>query len=61
MIPLSIVHQSKLSADVVGVCRGVAGLAAAVAAQQGGARVVVVLERSDVEEREGNTRYTTGV
>ncbi len=60
MIPLSIVHQSKLSADVVGVCRGVAGLAAAVAAQQGGARVVV-LERSDVEEREGNTRYTTGV
>jgi NADPH-dependent 2,4-dienoyl-CoA reductase/sulfur reductase-like enzyme len=51
VIPLSIVYQSKLSADVVGVCRGVAGLAAAVAAQQGGARVVVVLERSDVEER----------
>jgi len=31
------------------------------ATQQWGARGVVVLERSDVEEREGNTRYTTGV
>jgi tricarballylate dehydrogenase len=43
--------------DVVVVGCGIAGLAAAVSAQQAGARVVV-LERAPVEERGGNTRYT---
>jgi tricarballylate dehydrogenase len=44
--------------DVVVVGCGVAGLSAAVAAQECGARVAV-LERAPVEERGGNTRYTT--
>ena len=43
--------------DVVVVGCGIAGLSAAVAAQEGGARVCV-LERSVFEERGGNTRYT---
>ena len=43
--------------DVVVVGCGIAGLAAAVSAQEAGARVAV-LERSTVEERGGNTRYT---
>jgi tricarballylate dehydrogenase len=43
--------------DVVVVGCGVAGLSAAVAAQQQGARVCV-LERSVIEERGGNTRHT---
>ena len=43
--------------DVVVVGCGIAGLSAAVAAQEGGARVCV-LERSVLEERGGNTRYT---
>jgi len=43
--------------DVVVVGCGIAGLSAAVSAQQAGARVAV-LERAPVEERGGNTRYT---
>ncbi len=43
--------------DVVVVGCGIAGLAAAVAAQEQDAKVVV-LERAPVEERGGNTRYT---
>lgn len=43
--------------DVVVVGCGIAGLSAAVAAQQLGA-TVVVLERAPIEERGGNTRYT---
>ena len=43
--------------DVVVVGCGVAGLSAAVAAADAGARVAVV-ERSTYEERGGNTRYT---
>ena len=44
--------------DVVVVGCGVAGLSAAVAAQEAGARGAV-LERSTFDERGGNTRYTT--
>ena len=44
--------------DVAVVGCGVAGLSAAVAALECGARVAV-LERAPVEERGGNTRYTT--
>ncbi len=43
--------------DVVVVGCGIAGLAAAVATQQDGARVLV-LERAPEDERGGNTRYT---
>lgn len=43
--------------DVVVVGCGIAGLSAAVAAQQHGAKVAI-LERAPVEERGGNTRYT---
>lgn len=43
--------------DVIVVGCGIAGLAAAVAAQQDGARVIV-LERAPQDERGGNTRYT---
>ncbi len=43
--------------DVVAVGCGIAGLSAAVAARQQGARVAV-LERAPIEERGGNTRYT---
>jgi len=46
-----------LSYDVIVVGCGIAGLSAAAAAFQGGARPVV-LERSPKEERGGNTRYT---
>ena len=45
------------SFDVVVAGCGIAGLSAAVAAAQGGARVAV-LERAPIEERGGNTRYT---
>ena len=45
------------SYDVLVVGCGIAGLAAAVAALEQGARVAV-LERSTKDERGGNTRYT---
>lgn len=44
--------------DVVVVGCGVAGLSAAVAAAEAGARVAV-LERSTYDERGGGSRYTT--
>ncbi|MDE2823685.1 MAG: FAD-dependent oxidoreductase, partial [Chloroflexota bacterium] len=43
--------------DLIVVGCGIAGLSAAVSAQQAGARVVL-LERAPREERGGNTRYT---
>jgi len=43
--------------DVIVVGCGIAGMSAAVSAEQAGARVAV-LERSSFEERGGNTRYT---
>ena len=43
--------------DVIVVGCGIAGLSAAVSAQQAGARVAL-LERAPKEERGGNTRYT---
>ena len=43
--------------DVVVVGCGIAGLSAAVAASENGAKVAV-LERAPIEERGGNTRYT---
>ena len=43
--------------DLVVVGCGIAGLAAAVSAQEAGARVAI-LERATIEERGGNTRYT---
>jgi tricarballylate dehydrogenase len=43
--------------DVVVIGTGIAGLSAAVAALQGGARVTI-LDRSPEEERGGQTRYT---
>lgn len=50
--------DNSLDFDVVVVGCGVAGLSAAVAAAEAGARVAV-LERSTYDERGGNTRYTT--
>jgi tricarballylate dehydrogenase len=47
----------EYSFDVVVAGCGIAGLAAAVSAQEAGARVAI-LERAPVEERGGNTRYT---
>nr|WP_087573859.1 FAD-dependent oxidoreductase [Sphingomonas sp. CDS-1] len=47
-----------MSADVVVIGCGVAGLSAAVAAAEGGAKVVL-LERSTEDERGGNSRYTS--
>ena len=46
-----------IESDIVVVGCGIAGLAAAVSALQGGARVTI-LERSTREERGGQTRYT---
>lgn len=46
-----------MDADIVVVGCGIAGLSAAAAAHEAGARVVV-LERAPKEERGGNTRYT---
>ena len=47
----------KFNCDVVVVGCGAAGLTAALAASQNGAKVIV-LERSTVEDRGGNTRWT---
>lgn len=49
--------QAALTYDVVVVGCGVAGLSAAVSALQNGARVAI-LERSDIDERGGQTRWT---
>ena len=49
--------MDDLSFDVVVVGCGIAGLSAAVMAQQNGARVAI-LERAPKDERGGNTRYT---
>ena len=49
--------MQNLQFDVVVVGCGIAGLSAAVTAQQNGARVAI-LERAPKEERGGNTRYT---
>ncbi len=51
-------QEIKHEFDVVVVGCGVAGLSAAVAATEAGAKVAV-LERSTYDERGGNTRYTT--
>jgi tricarballylate dehydrogenase len=50
--------HDKAEFDIVVVGCGVAGLSAAVAAAEAGARVAV-LERATYDERGGNTRYTT--
>ena len=50
--------ESNNAFDVIVVGCGVAGLSAAVAAAECGARVAL-LERSSFDERGGNTRYTT--
>jgi tricarballylate dehydrogenase len=52
-----MISQKDLNFDVVVVGCGVAGLSAAVAAAEGGAKVAL-LERSTYEERGGNTRHT---
>jgi succinate dehydrogenase/fumarate reductase flavoprotein subunit len=49
----------ELNRDVVIVGCGAAGLTAALAALQNGAKVIV-LERSTVEDRGGNTRVRSG-
>lgn len=46
-----------IEVDVVVVGCGIAGLSAAISAQQHGAKVAV-LERAPIEDRGGNTRYT---
>ena len=43
--------------DVIVVGCGIAGLSAAITAQQNGARIAI-LERAPKDERGGNTRYT---
>ena len=52
-----LMKEKIFNFDVVVVGCGIAGLSAAVSAQQSGARVAL-LERAPKEERGGNTRYT---
>src|SRR5215210_3293736 len=54
---MGVAVKATEQSDVVVVGCGIAGLAAAVSALQGGARVTV-LERAPYEERGGQTRYT---
>ena len=49
--------NSEQTFDTIVVGSGIAGLSAAVTAQQNGSRVAIV-ERAPLEERGGNTRYT---
>ena len=51
--------MSETQADVIVVGGGVAGLCAALAAHEAGARVRV-LEAAPVDERGGNTAYAAG-
>ena len=58
---MTVAHHNKSGAatdvDVIVVGCGIAGLSAAISAQQHGAKVAL-LERAPIEERGGNTRYT---
>ena len=54
---MSYNKNSEQTFDTIVIGSGIAGLSAAVTAQQNGSRVAI-LERAPLEERGGNTRYT---